>query len=249
MKYFIFSSGSKGNATLISSNGVNILIDLGISKTALSNHLERINHKLEDINLILLTHDHGDHTSGLHSMKNFDIYGGDKTFKSPKYHVLTPYKSFKYKDIDILPLEVSHDATNPLGFIISNDKDRLVYITDTGYMNEKNMKLASNATYYIFESNHDVEMLLKTHRPEDLKQRILSEFGHMSNIDSATYLCEMIGDKTKEIALAHISMEANTYPLAESTCISTLKKHNINISKLKIKTAKQFESIEGGYED
>jgi len=249
MKYYLFSSGSQGNASLIIDKDVHILIDLGITRKQLIDHLENIHLSLNDIDFILLTHEHSDHIKGLDTIHDLTIYGGINSYKAKNYKVMAPYKLFKYKNIDILPIELSHDAKTPYGFIISDDKEKLVYVTDTGFVSEKNMKYMKNADYFIFESNHNRNMLLKTNRPLYVKERIMSEFGHLSNEDCAMYLSELIGNKTKEIVLAHISMEANTYELAKETCINYLKNKNVNIDKISIVTAKQFEVCEGGYEN
>lgn len=246
MKFYIFSSGSKGNATLIVDKSVHILIDLGISQKKLCKHLDELNLTLADIDFILLTHEHIDHIRGLENLENIEIYGGKNTYKCDRYHVIEPYTPLKYKHMEILPIETSHDAYNPLGFIFKNGKEKLVYITDTGFISEKNMCLAKNANYYILESNHDRKMLLKTARPKFVKDRIMSEFGHLSNEDSALYLSEMIGDKTSQVVLAHVSMEANTYDLPKIVCCNFLKKKKIDIAKIKIIVAKQYEECEGG---
>ncbi|MCQ2792074.1 MAG: MBL fold metallo-hydrolase [Bacilli bacterium] len=246
MKFYIFASGSKGNATLIVDKNVRILIDLGISRKQLEDHLKSIHSSIDEIDFILLTHEHIDHIKGIESIHHTPIYGGKNTYACANYRVIEPYVPFKFRHLTILPIELSHDAYTPLGFIFKNDKEKLVYITDTGYLSEKNMKLAWNANYYILESNHNRKMLLKTHRPVYVKERIMSEFGHMSNEDASLYLSEMIGDQTSQVYLAHISQEANTYELAETTCKKCLMKKKINLDNLVIKTAKQFEMCVGG---
>ena len=102
-------------------------------------------------------------------------------------------------------------------------------MTDTGFISEKNLEVMRNADYYIIESNHNIKMLLQTNRPAELKQRILSDFGHLSNEDSALYMSELIGDKTKEIALAHISEEANYNEKALGTYLRILKERIVDI--------------------
>jgi phosphoribosyl 1,2-cyclic phosphodiesterase len=93
--------------------------------------------------------------------------------------------------------------------VIENGNQKLVYMTDTGYISQANMAYMKNADYYVIESNHNVRMLLQTDRTFTLIQRILGDTGHLSNEDSAMYLTELVGDKTKEIFLAHLSEEAN----------------------------------------
>lgn len=209
----------------------------------------KINCSFDDIDFILLTHEHTDHIKGIESIHHTAIYGGKNTYFADNYKIIEPYVAFRFKNLNIIPIEISHDAKNPFAFIFKNDEEKLVYITDTGYISERNMELAKNATYYIIESNHDRKMLFNTRRPMYVKERIMSEFGHLSNEDSALYLSEMIGDRTKEIFLAHISLEANTYDLAKQTCVNYLKKKRVDLSHIKINTAKQFEAVEGGYEN
>lgn len=249
MKFYIFASGSKGNATLIIDKRVHLLIDLGISRNQIKKELTNLNLKIDDIDFILLTHEHYDHIKGLENIKSIPIYGGENTYSSENFLSIKPYINFKYKHLTILPIQTSHDAHNPLGYIISNNKEKLVYITDTGCINERNMELAKNADYYIIESNHNREMLLKTKRPVYVKERIMSEFGHLCNDDAALYLSAMIGNKTKQIFLAHVSMEANRYELAKETCINYLKKKRINIDKIDIEAAYQYKTSVGGVDE
>ncbi len=108
------------------------------------------------------------------------------------------------------------------GFVISSEDEKLVYITDTGYVPEQYMTLVSNADYYVIESNHDVDMLMKTNRPMSLKKRILGDEGHLSNEACAEFLHEAVGAKTRNILLAHISDQANSRRLCLSNALSTL---------------------------
>ena len=135
--------------------------------------------------------------------------------------------------------KLSHDAEDINGYIIENKEDSLVYTTDTGYINQKNHKLLQNKTIYIFESNHDVEMLMNSKYPFHIKQRILGDYGHLSNKDSAYYLSKFIGDKTKYVVLAHLSHENNTKELAQTTLENELKNKNKKIPKIIIATQDQ----------
>lgn len=249
MKFYIFASGSQGNATLIVDKSVHILIDLGISKKQLTTHLAKLNLAFDDLDFILLTHEHSDHTKGLDNINSINIYGGKNTYMCSNYREIEAYRPFRFRQLNITPIALSHDARNPLGFIFKNENEKLVYITDTGFINEKNMALAKNADYYIIESNHNKAMLLKTHRPAYVKERIMSEFGHLSNEDCALYLSAMIGSRTKQIYLAHISLEANSYPLAVETTTAFLKRKNVNLDHIKIVATKQYEVVSGGYEN
>ena len=104
----------------------------------------------------------------------------------------------------------------------------------------------SNATYYIFESNHNVRMLMNTNRPQTLKKRIMGDYGHLSNEDSANYLCDVIGDNTKEIVLAHLSEEANSPDQAMIDLIEVFEERGIDNTKYLIRCASQTSTLIGG---
>ena len=251
MKFYIVASGSRGNATLIYSLGHLILIDMGITKKELVDSLTKHGFTFDDIEAVFFTHEHNDHTKGLPLFKNYKkkLYGSYGTFDVLEENELEPYKSYCIAGFKVTPISISHDAYRPLGYIFESNDQKLVYITDTGYMIEESLNLSKNADYYIFESNHDVNKLLQTNRPDYLKERILSDVGHLSNFDSAHYMLQMIGDNTKEIYLAHISLEANTPELVLDSYKKIFKKMHKDINKYKVVCTKQFEEVEGGIDD
>lgn len=246
MKIIVIQSGSKGNATLVIDEGRVILIDMGISLTCLKNALEKENLNTMNINAMLLTHEHYDHTAGIKYLNPLPIYCTRETYDAINIIPIVPYEWFEIEHFKILPVSTSHDVKNPLGFVIKTAKEKLVYITDTGKIPSKTLSKLKNADYYVFESNHDVEMLLDTKRPPYLKKRILSNTGHLSNVQSANYLVKLIGDKTKEIILAHLSQEANTPKLALKTHKDIYKQFNVSLKNIKIKCASQCDEVRGG---
>ena len=127
-----------------------------------------------------------------------------------------------------------------------SQEQRLIYMTDTGYVSSKNANYMVDADYYIIESNHDVEMLMNTNRPMSLKNRILSDKGHLSNLDSALLMSRLLGAHTKEIVLAHLSREANTSELALQTYYDVFKENHVNLGKCQIKVASQVDVVSGG---
>ena len=133
-----------------------------------------------------------------------------------------------------MPFRISHDAVDPVGYMIKKDEKTLVYVTDTGYITGDILKTLKNADAYIMETNHNVEMLQMCNRPWSLKQRILDDCGHLSNEDSAYAMSQLIGEKTKHIYLAHLSQEANLPDLAEMTVRHILKEENIDLNKLNL---------------
>ena len=136
-----------------------------------------------------------------------------------------------------------HDVGDIRGYIIEEEGSSMVYITDTGYIREKDFDALKNKTLYVFESNHDVERLMDNpNYPHHVKIRILSDKGHLSNMDSSKYMAKFIGKDTKYVILAHLSEQNNTEALALSTLKETLKEKEISFSNISI--ARQNEKTE-----
>lgn len=249
MYFNIIASGSKGNATLICQNNTLILIDMGVTLTCLKDGLSKINKTLDDIDACFFTHDHSDHISGVQFLKNNRLYCLKGTLKC-QHNDLELGQKIKIKNLYVTPIKTSHDAINPCGYIVESDAEKLVYITDTGFINEESLNKAKNPTYLILESNHDIKMLMASKRSLALKRRILSEVGHLCNEDSAIYACSLIGDKTKEIVLAHLSEECNTPEVALNAYKNIFDYYHVDFNKYLIKTAWQYKHTLGGnYED
>ena len=232
MKICVLSSGSKGNTTYIESEKVKILIDIGNSAKYVKEKLEDIGVEPEEINAVLITHTHVDHVKGLKVFENkynIPVYITDVMLKSLDY--LNNYvfleNEFDIGDMHIIAIKTSHDAPDSRGYIIISGDDSIVYITDTGY---------------IMESNHDIEMLNNGSYPFNLRQRILSDKGHLSNYDSAKYLSSFIGNNTKCIILAHLSEDNNTEELAYNTLIERLNDSDTHVDNIII--AKQNKETE-----
>ena len=244
MKFLFIASGSKGNATLIYDDKTNILIDCGISKLRLSRELNNINKKISDIDFDLFTHEHIDHIKGtdiFSSIKKYSLKGTLKDLKEE--NILEAFKEYTFNTFLITPLITSHDAINPCGFLIKNNGERAIYMTDTGYIVDESLKYMNNAEYYIIEANHDILMLVKSYRSDSLKARILSNRGHLSNEDSARYISKLVGDKTKYIFLAHMSEECNTPYLILETYTKTFNELGVNFKNIKMIVLKQKESL------
>lgn len=246
MKFNIIASGSKGNATIVSYNKTNILIDMGISLKRLNEGLSEFGLTINDIDAALFTHDHTDHVSGAKFLSPSIMYALRGTLSSTSTHVVELFEPFKVKDITITPFPTSHDATNPCGFVFEANNEKLTYVTDTGTFLDVSKEVASNPDYLIIESNHDIKMLLLTNRTYELKSRIMSDHGHLCNEDSAITALELIGNKTKQIILAHLSEEANTPEMALSAYVKIFKHFNVNIDKYDVRCANQWMSTIGG---
>ncbi len=245
MDFALLASGSKGNCFVLKSAKTTIMIDCGSTKKHIKDSLAKLALSFEDINHLLITHDHSDHISQINSFKKANIYAPIELDDIKRINV-KPYESFMIEDIKITPIALSHDASFTVGYILECDKEKLSYITDTGYLSEKNIELIKGSNYYILESNHDVEMLMATKRPLYIKSRIYSDRGHLCNESSAEIAAKVINSKTSIIILAHISEEANSREKALKVMEERLKDKKY---KIKIASAGQYEMIRKGIID
>ncbi len=247
MFFDVINSGSKGNATLVFTEGATILIDAGIPIKIIEEELEKFDKNIKDIDIVLITHNHTDHIRSIKSFSPSKIYALERTVPGSLSHVLEVLEPTQILDFTVTAFPTSHDAINPCGFMIESKEEKLVYMTDTGVYLSSNTPIIKNPDYLIIESNHDIQMLLHTNRPMDLIQRILSEYGHLCNEDSAFATLEIIGDKTKEIVLAHLSEEANTPEKALEGYRKVFEYAGKDIHKFNIKCANQHIPLIGGH--
>lgn len=248
MKFYSLGSGSSGNSTLIENNGRYILVDVGLTYKDLVTKLNELDLEVEKIEAVIITHSHIDHVRSIKYFNDDIRYGVGSKIPLPAKNYLLPYNSYEIIGLNIFVLPASHD-TETINFVIKSNDETLVYITDTGYISNKNLKYLSNADYYFFESNHDVRMLMNSSRPIFLKQRIISDLGHLSNETASEYLINLIGEKTKEIMFIHLSDVANTKEVCLDTFNSIAKKRNKDISNLKVHCAERYSISKGGNHD
>ena len=249
MRVSVLSSGSKGNCTYIETENHKILIDIGTSSLYVEKSLKSIGVDPNDIDIILITHAHIDHVNGLRVFSkkyNPQVYISEKILKESNLkieNVSSEEDIIVNSDINIRSIKLSHDVTDIKGYVIEEKDKSIVYITDTGYINENNFEYIKNKNIYVFESNHDIEKLMNNpNYPHHTKIRILSDKGHLSNKDSAYYLTRLIGENTREIILAHLSEQNNTEELALSTINETFERKNIDFKNIRI--ARQNEMTE-----
>ena len=229
MKFINFASGSKGNCTLVSHNGTNILIDCGLGIKKLKECLAKYDLNINDIKAIFLTHSHGDHVGGLQSILNhhkIKIYGLTSTieyvlemvenklgFVDPD--IFYPIYVKNYNDesdlinidgnIKLLPCMSYHDVECVFYKIFIEDT-KLAILTDCGMFNDYIIRTLSDVEYLMLECNYD-DMNLMTYDkyPYHLKMRIRGNNGHLSKDDCASLLKSIYSDKLKKVCLSHIS--------------------------------------------
>ena len=248
MRAIILGSGSKGNSTLLIGNDKKILIDVGFSYPKMTVLLGEYNLVPSDIDAVLITHTHKDHIGGLSTFikKNMtpvytNIVMQEELSKIISEEVMKVNDdNFEIGEFKIEAIHTSHDAPGSVGFVIKDGDSSLVYVTDTGYINSTYLQRLKNKDIYIFESNHDINMLMTGPYPYILKQRVVSDKGHLSNEQSGNYLKEIIGDNTKRIILAHLSETNNTPEIALKT-VKTILNEDILID-----TAYQDKTLDVG---
>ena len=221
MKISVLASGSKGNCTYVETSDNKMLIDIGMSNLYVEKKLMSLGVKPSDINSVFITHTHIDHIAGLKvfiNKYNPKVFLTSKMYEDLK-NIIKDYviieEQLNIGDLNVQIFKTSHDASDSLGYIFKNNDKEFVYVTDTGYINSKNLNLLMNKDLYIFESNHDVELLMNNpHYPYHIKQRILGDKGHLSNVQCGEYLKKVVGNKTQFIILAHLSEQNNNQELA-----------------------------------
>ena len=225
MEIVFVQLGSRGNATLIKEGDTLIQIDMGVSLKTVKRGLDLLQCGMTDISALFITHEHSDHISGLPLYHgHVPTYAGEGTLPSlDEEHTLQEGVAVDVGDLTILPFRSSHDATNPMNFIILGGGKKFGYVTDTGYIRPRGLSLLKNCDYYLMESNYGIKELLTGKYPAYLKKRIHGRQGHLSNYDSASYCADLIGPKTKQIFLGHISLDNNTPEIARDTYVEILK--------------------------
>ncbi|MGX7013110.1 MBL fold metallo-hydrolase [Vagococcus silagei] len=240
----VLASGSSGNCLYVETGTQRILVDAGLSGKKITGLLAQIDRKPEDLDAILVTHEHRDHIHGVGVLArkyNLDVYANEDTWKAMdpmigkidvvQKHIFNMGSTLTLGDVDIESFGVSHDAVAPQFYQFHKDKKSFVLLTDTGYCSDRVRGIIKNADAYLMESNHDINMLRVGSYPWSTKQRILGDRGHLSNVDGALVATDVIGDKTKRIYLGHLSRENNLKELANMTMTQTLQEHDFDAGK------------------
>lgn len=219
MRIASLGSGSRGNATLVQYRDTTLLVDNGFSLKQFTRRLERLEIELDAIDAVLLTHEHGDHSGGVerlcarHEIPLWTAVGTARAALSPdfEYQRLVAGHAVTIGGIEIIPVTVPHDASEPLQFIfhqLDNGK-RLGILTDTGHITRHIVEAFSCLDALLLEFNYDVEMLASGPYPDMLKQRVGGNLGHLSNDQSLDLLRQIDTDSLNCLIAAHISEKNN----------------------------------------
>jgi phosphoribosyl 1,2-cyclic phosphodiesterase len=234
----MLGSGSAGNSALVATDHCRILVDGGLSARQITLRLEQCGLLPEQLDGVLVTHEHGDHVCGLDVLcRKFDIpiYANSQTAESVRYdNALDQHRNwrifrtgaeFKICDITVQTFPVPHDAVDPVGFAFCAGSSALGFITDLGYATKMIVERLRLVHTLVIETNHDEKLLQNdTHRPWPVKQRIQSRHGHLSNSAAASVIEELLPGKIDRVVLGHLSRDCNTPELALQTVRSALNK-------------------------
>lgn len=232
-------SGSSGNSFFIQNDDTNILIDAGVSSKKIVEALEGLNINPSSIDALLITHEHIDHTKSLATFSNkfnIPIYANEKTWaamhnfceKLPPKNIckFTTNKSFKINSFEIFPFQISHDAADPCGFNIFYNSKKISIATDLGIVSDNTLNFLKDSNFVLLESNYDPNILKLSSYPYNLKQRISSNLGHLSNINAGKALAKLADNGLKEALLIHLSKENNFPELAYQTVMQEISQKN-----------------------
>lgn len=232
MRLCSIASGSSGNCIYVGSDSTHLLVDTGISKKRIEESLAELDVKGEELNGILITHEHSDHIQGLGVFcRKYEvpIYATRGTIagicacktlgKMPEglFREITTDEMFDIGDLTVKPFAISHDANEPTGFRIENEKKAVAVATDLGIYDDYIVENLKGLDAVVLEANHDIHMLEVGPYPYPLKRRVLGDHGHLSNELSGRLLCNILHDKMKYILLGHLSRENNFPELAYET--------------------------------
>ena len=235
-------SGSSGNCSLVSYKDTNILVDCGMSGKRLEELLKQLDLSGSDLDAIVVTHEHIDHISGIGVVSrryNLPVYATEQThlamnldkIADGNIKIIEADRPFEIGNITADAFSIPHDAQDPVGYRFYCGKDKLSVATDIGTMTDELFDSISGSKSVILEANHDIDMLINGSYPKPLKNRILSNFGHMSNDLSAKTALALVNRGTKEIMLSHLSNENNTPQLAYSSVSKKLKEGGVKDRK------------------
>lgn len=234
------ASGSKGNCIYFGTDKIKILIDAGISARALRARLAEINVQLEEIDAILITHEHGDHIQGLNVLAykmGIPVFANNETAKGiveyfhdcPKFKIFSTGETFQFGGLEIHPFSIQHDTLDPVAFTIKWDNLKLGFCTDLGFVTTLVSNQLRDCDYLYVEANHQPSMVYASARPMIYKQRVLSRTGHLSNEACGKLLSEVAHPGLKHVHLAHLSSECNSPEMALSTVKGVLQQNGIDL--------------------
>ncbi len=235
MRFSILGSGSSGNCALLVTENTRVLIDAGFSARKLATMLAAVGEALERIDAVFLTHEHGDHASGIEGLKKFpriQVFANAATARAvqgglahrPDWQLFETGARFRFRYLEVESFAVPHDAQEPVGFRFTSGHEgdlfaprrSIAWLTDLGYAPQNVRECIRECEVVVVESNHCSEMLqADTRRPWPTKQRISGRHGHLSNRAASELVAEVASPRWRRIYLTHLSRECNSRAAVE----------------------------------
>lgn len=233
MRFASLGSGSRGNALVVESGATRILVDCGFSTRVTLTRLARLGLAPEDIDAVLVTHEHSDH---LHGVAGFCGRFGIPVFlthgthialpdaggRLPEHRLIDSHRPFAINDLHIQPFPVPHDAREPVQFVFSDGDVQLGVLTDCGTVTAHIIAMLKKCDALVLECNHDTDLLAASRYPFVLRQRIAGDYGHLGNHQAAELLERIEQGRLRHVVAAHLSEESNLPKLAAAALAEAL---------------------------
>ncbi|MDY0190356.1 MAG: MBL fold metallo-hydrolase [Desulfuromonas sp.] len=241
MRICQLASGSKGNSIYIESEKTRILIDAGLSALQLSKRLATIGVDIAELDGVFITHEHADHCRGIGPLSrrySVPIYIHQETYAmlpnvgKIEHCFFDVGQAITCKDIEISSFAITHDAVAPVGFTVDTLAGKIGIATDLGIATRLVQQRLRQCRALIIETNHDEDMLRDGPYPWDLKQRISSKHGHLSNSAGAQLVQELLWNGLEAVFLAHLSETNNTPSLAQRSVRGILQQQNVCLPQM-----------------
>lgn len=243
-------SGSSGNSLLVETDNAKILIDTGVSAKKIVDALTSFDTNINDIDAILVTHEHTDHVQGLGTLSskyNIPVFANKETWDNmPKQKdkiseqnqkLFNINEKFEINDLVIKPFSIPHDAANPCGFNILKENKKISIATDIGHITKDILNNLEGSSFLMLEANYDPEILKCCSYPYRLKSRIAGDNGHLSNEMAGKVVAYLLNRGLNKVILGHLSKENNFPELAYKTVIDELITKNFDENKLSLSVA------------
>ena len=232
MRFASIGSGSRGNALVVEAARTRVLVDCGFTLAETVLRLQRVGVAAEDIDAIVVTHEHDDHVGGVARFARrlrIPVYMTPGTlaavarrFERVETRCFDPHTPFTISDLQVEPFPVPHDAREPAQLVFNDGTHRFGLLTDVGSPTPHIRTMLSGCSALMLECNHDPSLLRDGPYPASLKARIGSRFGHMRNEDTAELLAGLDNSRLRRIVAAHLSETNNTPALAQAALAGAL---------------------------
>lgn len=226
MRFASLGSGSRGNALLVEAGSTRVLIDAGFGPREMSRRLGRLNLTGEDVDAVLVTHEHSDHVGGVFAcarrfgwtvlLTHGTLAACGDDGADERTTVIDSHESLSVGDICMHPFPVPHDAREPVQFVLTDGKRRLGVLTDAGHVTSHMVARLDGCDALVLECNHDAQMLAQGSYPPALKRRVGGPWGHLDNAAAASLLSAVNRSALRHVVVAHLSEENNRPALAQA---------------------------------